>query len=220
MTNRTAQAAPLGDALPPDGCCRDRPFCRLAKRSFDIAVAASAIALLLPLLAVIAAGVWRDSPGPVLFRQLREGYRRRHFTILKFRTMVDRRTPRFEQARRNDPRVTRIGAWLRAASLDELPQLFNVLRGELSMVGPRPHMPELSARFAPLIEGYYERLEAPPGMTGLAQIAGLRGETETLKLMAARVRLDRLYVRSWTFRGDLSICLRTLLMPLEHDRAY
>jgi putative colanic acid biosynthesis UDP-glucose lipid carrier transferase len=220
MTDRTAQAAPCADELLPGGCRLDRPFCRLAKRSFDVLVATSAIALLVPLMAVIAAAVWRDSPGPVLFRQLREGYRRSRFTILKFRTMVDRRQPQFVQARRNDPRVTRIGAYLRAASLDELPQLFNVLRGELSMVGPRPHMPELSARFAPRIEGYYERLDAPPGMTGLAQISGLRGETETLALMAARVRLDRQYVRTWSFRGDLSICLKTLLMPLEHDRAY
>jgi lipopolysaccharide/colanic/teichoic acid biosynthesis glycosyltransferase len=196
------------------------PASRLAKRCFDVLVAAASIVLLLPLLAAIAVAITWDSPGPVLFMQLREGYRRSRFTILKFRTMVDRREPHFEQARRKDPRVTRVGAYLRAASFDELPQLFNVLMGHLSLVGPRPHMPELSARFAPRIEGYYERLEAPPGLTGLAQIAGLRGETETLELMAARVRFDRLYVRTWTFWGDLAICVRTLVMPLGQDRAY
>jgi lipopolysaccharide/colanic/teichoic acid biosynthesis glycosyltransferase len=193
------------------------PASRVAKRCFDVLVAAASIVLLLPLLAAIAVAIKWDGPGPVLFTQLREGYRRSRFTILKFRTMVDRREPQFEQARRNDPRVTRLGAYLRAASFDELPQLFNVLFGHLSLVGPRPHMPELSARFAPRIEGYYERLEAPPGLTGLA---GLRGETETLELMAARVRFDRLYVRTWTFWGDLAICVKTLLMPLGQDRAY
>ncbi len=220
MTDRTAPAAPRADGRPSGGGPLDRPLLRRAKRCFDILIALLAIVLLVPLMAVIAAAIRRDSPGPILFTQLREGYRRRHFTILKFRTMVAGRHPDFVQARRNDPRVTRIGAWLRAASLDELPQLFNVLRGELSLVGPRPHTPELSARFAERIEGYYERLQTPPGMTGLAQIAGLRGETETLAVMAARVRLDRLYVRSWTFRGDLAICIKTLLMPLDQDRAY
>jgi putative colanic acid biosynthesis UDP-glucose lipid carrier transferase len=220
MTDRTDRAAPWAGALPPTGCRLDHPCHWLAKRCFDILVAATALLVLAPLMAVIAAAIRRDTPGPALFRQRREGYRRSRFNILKFRTMVDRRQPLFVQARRNDPRVTRLGAYLRAASLDELPQLLNVLRGELSMVGPRPHMPELSAQFASRIEGYYERLEAPPGMTGLAQIAGLRGQTETLALMAERVKFDKLYVRTWSFRGDLTICLKTLLMPLGHDRAY
>jgi lipopolysaccharide/colanic/teichoic acid biosynthesis glycosyltransferase len=198
----------------------DAPVPRVAKRGFDILVALASIILLVPLLAVIAAAIRRDSSGPVLFTQLREGYRRSRFTILKFRTMFDRCQSPFEQARRDDPRVTRVGAYLRAASFDELPQLFNVLLGHLSLVGPRPHLPELSARFAPRIEDYYERLEAPPGLTGLAQIAGLRGETETLELMAARVRFDKFYVRNWTFWGDLTICVNTLLMPLGQDRAY
>ncbi len=192
----------------------------LAKRGFDLAVALAGLVLLSPLLLVIAAAVRRDSLGPVLFRQIREGYRVSTFTILKFRTMLARGPSGFAQARPNDPRVTRVGAYLRAASFDELPQLFNVLTGRLSRVGPRPHVPALSARWAPLIPGYYERLDVRPGITGLAQISGLRGETETLARMAARVRLDREYVRDWTLGGDLAILLRTLSIPLGDDRAY
>jgi putative colanic acid biosynthesis UDP-glucose lipid carrier transferase len=193
---------------------------RVAKRSFDVVAALTAILLLAPLLLVIAVAIRRDSRGPVLFRQTREGYRRSTFVILKFRTMVDRGPCRFEQARPNDPRVTAVGAYLRASSFDELPQLFNVLAGTLSLVGPRPHVPELSARYAAFIDGYYERLDVRPGITGLAQISGLRGETETLSQMAARVRFDQRYVRTWTFAGDLAICLKTLFIPLHQDRAY
>jgi lipopolysaccharide/colanic/teichoic acid biosynthesis glycosyltransferase len=220
MADGTACAARRTDGRPPHPPASDLLSRRLAKRCFDLVVATVAIVLLVPLLAVIACAVKRDSRGPVLFLQLREGYRRSSFTILKFRTMVDRHDPDGDQARRNDPRVTRIGRYLRAASFDELPQLFNVLLGHLSLVGPRPHHPQLSARFAPLIEGYYERLDARPGLTGLAQISGLRGETETVELMAARIRVDRLYVHTWTFWGDIVICFKTLLLPLGQDRAY
>jgi len=193
---------------------------RLAKRGFDIAVALVALVLLAPLLLVIAGAVLRDSDGPILFRQLREGLGMSRFTILKFRTMAHRDQDGFAQARPQDPRVTAVGAYLRAASFDELPQLLNVLAGTLSLVGPRPHVPELGARFAAQIDGYYERLAVRPGMTGLAQVHGLRGETETVGQMAARVRLDRQYVRTWTLAGDLAICVRTLLIPLGQDRAY
>jgi lipopolysaccharide/colanic/teichoic acid biosynthesis glycosyltransferase len=215
----------LDDAAPP-GFIRLEPPQRvalaqlLAKRGFDLAVALAGLVLLAPLLLVIAAAVRRDSVGPVLFRQLREGYRRSSFIILKFRTMRARGPAGFAQARPNDPRVTRVGAYLRAASFDELPQLFNVLTGRLSLVGPRPHVPALSARWAPLIPGYYERLDVRPGITGLAQISGLRGETETLARMAARVRLDREYVHSWSLAGDVAILLRTLSIPLGEDHAY
>jgi putative colanic acid biosysnthesis UDP-glucose lipid carrier transferase len=193
---------------------------RVGKRGFDIAVASVALILLLPLLLVIALAIRRDDHGPVIFRQVREGYLRSHFAILKFRTMKHRRQAVFEQAQPDDPRVTPLGAYLRAASFDELPQLLNVLHGTLSVVGPRPHVPELSARYAPRIPGYYERLLVRPGMTGLAQINGERGETGTLEQMAARVRLDCLYARTWTVVGDVAICIRTLLDPLGQDRAY
>jgi putative colanic acid biosynthesis UDP-glucose lipid carrier transferase len=193
---------------------------RIAKRGFDIVVALAGLVLLMPLLLIIALAIWRDGDGPILFRQTREGYRRSRFTILKFRTMVHGGQGAFVQARPDDPRVTVVGAYLRASSFDELPQLLNVLSGSLSLVGPRPHVPELSQRYAALIEGYYERLDVKPGITGLAQIAGLRGETETLAQMAARVSLDREYARGWSFAGDLVICLKTLFIPLSQDRAY
>lgn len=193
---------------------------RLAKCCFDIVVALGALALLSPLLLVIAFAIRRDDGGPILFRQVREGRLRSTFTILKFRTMMHRRHAAFEQAHRNDPRVTWIGAYLRAVSFDELPQLLNVLRGSLSLVGPRPHVPELSERYAARIDGYYERLLVRPGITGLAQINGERGETRMLAQMAARVHWDRIYVRTWSVAGDLTICARTLLIPLGQDRAY
>jgi lipopolysaccharide/colanic/teichoic acid biosynthesis glycosyltransferase len=204
---------------------RSAPYCRaprqrLVKRGFDILIGATGLLLCAPLLAVVALGIKRDSPGPVLFRQEREGYRRTHFTILKFRTMSNRSHAVFEQARRNDQRVTHIGAYLRAASFDELPQLLNVLGGSLSLVGPRPHVPELSARFATQIEGYYERLAVRPGLTGLAQVSGLRGETETLEKMSARIACDREYVKTGSLLGDLAICIKTAFIPLGHDGAY
>jgi putative colanic acid biosynthesis UDP-glucose lipid carrier transferase len=193
---------------------------RYAKRGFDMVVSLTAIVFLAPLFLIVSIAIIHEDGGPVLFRQQREGVRRSCFTILKFRTMTQGGSTGFQQARPNDPRVTPVGAYLRAASFDELPQLFNVLAGSLSLVGPRPHVPELSARFAPQIEGYYERLEAPPGLTGLAQVSGLRGETETLEQMSARIRFDKAYVRNWSFWGDLMICFRTLVIPLGQDRAY
>jgi putative colanic acid biosynthesis UDP-glucose lipid carrier transferase len=201
-----SKAAPAGAPVP--------------KRVFDMTVACIGLLLTAPLLCVIALAIKRDSPGPILFRQVREGFRRRHFTILKFRTMRHDVPASFAQARPGDRRVTRIGAYLRAASFDELPQLWNVLCGTLSLVGPRPHVPELSRRFAPCIEGYYERLNVLPGLTGLAQISGCRGETATLEKMAARIALDRSYVKNNSFLGDVAICINTVFIPLGHDGAY
>ena len=165
----------LTPGLPPVG--------QFVKRAFDFVAAFAAVLLLAPLLIVISVAIRRDSKGPILFRQLREGYRLSLFTTLKFRTMVDKtKDPtEFQQARKIDPRVTRVGAYLRRSSFDELPQLLNVLAGHMSLVGPRPHVPALSARYAGLIEDYYGRLNALPGITGLAQISGYRGETETLR---------------------------------------
>jgi lipopolysaccharide/colanic/teichoic acid biosynthesis glycosyltransferase len=219
MAVGVAFIVPAADAL--DAPLRPMSLAqRIAKRSLDIGVALVALILLAPLFLVIAIAVLGDGEGPVFFSQTREGYLLSSFTILKFRTMVRRGSCRFEQARPDDPRVTAVGAYLRATSFDELPQLLNVLFGTVSLVGPRPHVPELSARFAARIEGYYERLDVRPGITGLAQISGLRGETETLAQMAARVRFDQEYVRNWTFAGDLAICFKTLFIPLGQDRAY
>jgi putative colanic acid biosynthesis UDP-glucose lipid carrier transferase len=145
------------------------------------------------------------------------------FAILKFRTMAAQKAGEvgvFEQARRADPRVTKVGGFLRQSSLDELPQLLNVLGGSMSLVGPRPHVAALSARFAPHIPGYYERLGAKPGITGLAQISGCRGETATVAQMAARVTLDRAYVERPSLQKDLLICVRTLQSSIGSDDAY
>ena len=189
-----------------------RALGQFVKRAFDFVAAFAAVLLLAPLLVVISVAIRRDSKGPILFRQLREGYRRSLFTILKFRTMVDKTKDltEFQQARKVDPRVTRVGAYLRRSSFDELPQLLNVLAGHMSLVGPRPHVPALSARYAGLVEGYYDRLNALPGITGLAQISGYRGETDTPKKMAGRIRWDLEYIARWSFMGDLRICFRTL----------
>jgi lipopolysaccharide/colanic/teichoic acid biosynthesis glycosyltransferase len=196
---------------------------RVAKRAFDVCGSACALFLLSPLLLLIAHRIRRDSRGPAIFQQQREGFLGKSFGILKFRTMVahdagDADT--FEQARRADPRVTRVGGFLRQSSLDELPQLLNVLAGSMSLVGPRPHVPALSARFAPLIPGYYERLSAKPGITGLAQISGCRGETRTVAQMAARVALDRAYVAQISVQQDLLICVRTLQSSIGNDDAF
>jgi putative colanic acid biosynthesis UDP-glucose lipid carrier transferase len=193
---------------------------RAAKRVFDVCAATTALLLLAPLMVIVADGIQKDGPGPVLFRQWREGYQGRAFRIFKFRSMSCDQPGGFRQARRRDPRVTRIGSFLRSSSIDELPQLLNVLWGDMSLVGPRPHVAALSARFAPLIEGYYERLRAKPGITGLAQVSGCRGETETLDKMAARIAFDRDYVARPSLTADVMICVRTLRTSLGDDDAY
>ena len=126
----------------------------------------------------------------------------------------------FHQARKRDPRVTRLGGFLRKSSIDELPQLLNVLLGDMSIVGPRPHVPQLSNQFADQIEHYYDRLNARPGLTGLAQISGLRGETETLAKMHERVNHDLEYISKWSLRKDILICVATARTAIGEDEAY
>lgn len=207
----------------------------LVKRTIDLGLTLVLLFGLSPLLLVLWV-VCRLDGGPGVYGHVRVGRHGRPFRCLKFRSMVvdaeavlARHLDACPQARiewattrklTDDPRITAVGRLLRATSFDELPQLFNVLTGRLSLVGPRPHVPALSARWAPLIPGYYERLDVRPGITGLAQISGLRGETETLARMAARVRLDREYVHSWSLAGDVAILLRTLSIPLGEDHAY
>lgn len=197
-------------------------FARILKRSFDVVAAIVALLLLAPLLAAIAYAVSREGGGPVLFRQAREGYQRSLFRIFKFRTMVPdaEASGGFRQARQRDPRVTRTGAFLRRSSFDELPQIFNVLTGDMSIVGPRPHVPQLSEEFAHKIDSYYERLNTRPGITGLAQVSGLRGETETLDRMEQRVRRDIEYIHRWSLTADLSICVQTVRTAIGEDAAY
>ncbi|WP_265635146.1 undecaprenyl-phosphate glucose phosphotransferase [Cupriavidus cauae] len=183
----------------------------LLKASFDRVFAAVALLGMSPLLVAIAIGVKLSSPGPVLFRQKRLGIDGKPFDVFKFRTMVVHQDRGVTQAVRNDPRVTRIGAFLRRTSLDELPQFFNVLRGEMSVVGPRPHALEHNEMYKELIDRYMLRHRVKPGITGWAQINGLRGQTDTVEKMRARIEFDIYYIRNWSFQLDLRIIARTAL---------
>jgi lipopolysaccharide/colanic/teichoic acid biosynthesis glycosyltransferase len=192
-----------------------------AKRLLDLAITVPALIFLAPLLALLALLISLDSPGPVLFRQKRLGYRGRPFDILKLRTMTvleDGET--IEQARRDDARTTRVGRWLRAFSLDELPQLINVIEGEMSLIGPRPHARAHDDFYARLIAGYPRRQDVKPGITGWAQIHGLRGATPTVDSMSRRVDFDVWYANHASFALDVKILLRTPLEVLRRRNAY
>jgi putative colanic acid biosynthesis UDP-glucose lipid carrier transferase len=203
----------------------ERPLAGLPtifKRGVDITGSTIILALTLPLLGLIAALIKLDSPGPVLFRQQRFGFSKKPFILYKFRSMYcevadDRSVP---QARRNDPRVTRIGRLLRRTSLDELPQLANVLKGDMSLVGPRPHAIVHDEKYARMIDGYLARHRVKPGITGWAQVNGLRGETDTLEKMERRIELDRRYIDNWTPLLDFKILGRTLVAVLHQRNAY
>jgi putative colanic acid biosysnthesis UDP-glucose lipid carrier transferase len=193
----------------------------LGKRALDLAAAIPAFIILAPLLAVLAVLVRLDSKGPALFRQKRSGICGRSFEILKFRTMhVMEDGAEIVQARQSDPRTTRVGRWLRRYSLDELPQLINVLKGDMSLVGPRPHARAHDEYYAPRIADYCHRHGVKPGMTGWAQVNGLRGPTPTLETMAARIDHDVWYVRHASFALDLKILLRTPFEIFRPRNAY
>jgi Undecaprenyl-phosphate glucose phosphotransferase len=195
---------------------------RLAKRAEDVTLSALLLVLFTPVLLVIAVLVALDSPGPVLFRQNRLGFNNNEFELLKFRTMrhnADADSGSV-QARRTDPRVTRIGAILRRTSLDEVPQLLNVLCGDMSLVGPRPHPIPLNERYATLIDGYLGRHRLLPGITGWAQMHGFRGETDTLEKMQRRVDHDIEYIENWSLLLDLKILLGTLATCIRGENAY
>ncbi|MFG1344753.1 undecaprenyl-phosphate glucose phosphotransferase [Xanthobacter autotrophicus DSM 431] len=190
----------------------------LQKRALDITVASVAVTLLLPLLAAIALAVKLDSRGPVIFRQRRNGFGGREFTIYKFRSMtVMEDGGKVVQAKRNDKRVTRVGKFLRATSLDELPQVLNVLFGHMSIVGPRPHAIAHDDEYSKLIAGYAFRHHVKPGITGWAQVQGLRGETAELELMARRIEMDLWYINNWSIILDVKIILKTFIEVLRKD---
>lgn len=197
----------------------------LVKRAEDIAIASAALLIFgLPMLA-IAAAVRLDSPGPILFRQPRIGFNNRPFEVLKFRTMHAHLSERqiTRQATKGDPRITRVGAILRKLSLDELPQLFNVLRGDMSVVGPRPHAPQTRAAgrpFEEVVARYAARHRVKPGMTGLAQVRGWRGETDTEEKIIRRVESDLEYIENWSVWLDAAILLRTMLLFVRTKNAY
>lgn len=192
------------------------------KRAEDLLVAGAAIVLLSPLLAILAVGVKLSSPGPILFRQRRHGLDGKEFSMLKFRSMrAHTETPdKITQATRNDPRVTRFGAFLRRSSLDELPQFFNVLGGSMSVVGPRPHAVQHNNQYERLIERYMHRHYVKPGITGWAQVHGLRGETPRLRQMKKRVQYDIDYIRRWSPLLDVRIIALTAFKVLGQKTAY
>ncbi|MBS1547960.1 MAG: sugar transferase [Bacteroidetes bacterium] len=184
---------------------------RWIKRSFDMLFSLLVILLVMPwLFPIVALLVKLSSPGPVLFIQERTGLVNRPFGCMKFRTMRVNVDSDRKQAVKGDPRITRIGQFLRKSNLDELPQFFNVLMGHMSVVGPRPHMVAHTEEYSKLIGPYKERLWLKPGITGLAQAKGLRGETKELVLMERRVATDRSYIRNWSFSLDLYIILLTV----------
>jgi putative colanic acid biosynthesis UDP-glucose lipid carrier transferase len=194
---------------------------RAAKRCADVAVAGVALIALLPLLSIVAAAIKLDSPGPILFRQQRCGFNGRRFAIRKFRTMsVLEDGSSIIQAEQADSRVTRIGKWLRRTSIDELPQLLNVLDGSMSLVGPRPHAVAHDNQFNKVVGNYAFRRRVKPGLTGWAQIHGCRGPTPTPALIAQRVEYDLWYIDNWSLRLDLAILLRTPIEVLHGRNAY
>jgi putative colanic acid biosynthesis UDP-glucose lipid carrier transferase len=193
----------------------------LVKRLMDVSIALAGTVILAPLLLAIAIAVKRSSPGPVLFRQRRYGLDGREILVYKFRTMtVCENGERVIQAARNDTRVTPVGRHLRRWSLDELPQLINVLQGTMSIVGPRPHAVAHNEAYRKLIKRYMVRHKVLPGITGLAQVRGCRGETARVEEMEARVLYDLEYMRRWSPMLDLEIILATAIAVVRTDRAY
>ena len=193
----------------------------LQKAVFDRLFAAAVLIGTAPLLLAIATAVRLSSKGPALFRQQRQGANGNTFTILKFRTMrLHDDGHEVRQATRGDPRITRIGAFLRRTSLDELPQFVNVLRGEMSVVGPRPHALQHDNLYQPIVDGYIHRYRVKPGITGWAQINGLRGETDSIEKMQRRVEADLHYLRNWSFSLDMRIVSATVLRGWVHHNAY
>ncbi|HEY1961478.1 MAG TPA: exopolysaccharide biosynthesis polyprenyl glycosylphosphotransferase [Rhizomicrobium sp.] len=191
------------------------------KRLLDVSVATLVLVLLSPMLLLTAVLIKLDSDGPAFFRQTRLGLHGKPFDILKFRSMsVLENGNTIVQAKRNDPRITRIGRFLRKTSIDELPQLINVLKGEMSLVGPRPHARAHDEYYGARIAGYSLRQQVKPGITGWAQVLGFRGETPTLERMRRRVECDLWYVRHVSLALDLEILARTALEILRPRNAH
>ena len=197
------------------------PINRLFKRAFDLLVS-TVLLILSPLVIIpVAIGIKLSSPGPIFFIQKRTGYRGQAFNCYKFRTMRINADSDTLQASKGDPRVTRFGNFLRRTSIDELPQFYNVWRGEMSIVGPRPHMVAQTEMYSELIDKYMLRHTIKPGITGWAQVRGFRGQTEELWQMEKRVELDVWYAENRTFFMDLKIIFRTVLNALKgEDNAY
>ena len=193
----------------------------IGKRISDVVIASLILLMIWPLLFILAIGVKLSSPGPVIFKQRRYGLDGQDIFVYKFRSMrVCEDGAIIQQAGRSDPRTTRFGAFIRRTSLDELPQFINVLQGRMSVVGPRPHAVAHNEQYRKLISGYMLRHKVKPGITGWAQVNGLRGETETLDKMRARVQYDIDYMRNWSLGFDLMIIGKTLAVVWRDQNAY
>ena len=194
----------------------------MIKRCLDIVISFTAIIILFPLLfPVISVLIKLSSPGPVFFKQLRTGKGGKKFYCYKFRTMRNSIDANTRQATIDDNRKTKVGNFLRKTSLDELPQFFNVLIGNMSLVGPRPHMLLHTSEYSPKVDKYMVRHFVKPGITGWAQVNGFRGETRDIKLMEDRIMCDIHYVENWSLKMDIKILFKTLFMVLQgDDKAY
>jgi len=211
------------NGIPVVGVC-ESPFYGvrgLAKRLCDVIVSATAIVMLSPVFLAVVIGVRRSGSGPVIFRQRRYGLDGKEIVVYKFRSMTvtEDGDHTYTQVIRNDSRVTPFGAFIRKTSLDELPQLFNVLEGSMSLVGPRPHAVAVNEQYRRLISGYMVRHKVKPGITGWAQVNGFRGGDD-LESMQRRVAADLEYLRNWSLGLDIAILLRTLTLVWADRRAF
>lgn len=197
----------------------DKPFARYSKRAFDVIFSLLIIVFVLswltPLLFVL---IKLDSKGPLFFKQNREGLKGEQFVCYKYRSMSVNNRSNIDQTTKNDTRITRIGRIIRQTSIDELPQFFNVIKGEMSVVGPRPHMPNLSKKFKKIVDKYTVRHFIKPGITGLAQVRGFRGEIETDDDIKQRIDSDLFYLENWSFIMDINIILKTVFKTLNGDK--
>lgn len=196
-------------------------FNRAIKRAFDVVAAIAGLIVVSPAFVIVPLAIKLDSRGPVFFRQLRHGYNNEPIRVLKFRSMtVMEEGDNFKPVTRHDPRVTRLGRLLRHTNIDELPQLFNVLAGDMSLVGPRPHPTAQNEAFAELISSFYRRHNVKPGITGWAQVNGYRGDTDTLEKMRRRLEHDLHYIDNWSLLLDLKIIIMTLFSRKVYSNAY
>jgi exopolysaccharide biosynthesis polyprenyl glycosylphosphotransferase len=197
------------------------PTEQVLKRAMDVSLASICLIVLAPLMALVAAMLRLESAGPIFFIQTRNGFNGETFGVRKFRTMrVAEDGLVIRQATRNDPRVTRLGRVLRRSSIDELPQLFNVITGDMSLVGPRPHAVAHNSEYQKLVDKYAHRYQLKPGITGWAQVNGFRGEIKSVEMMAKRVEFDLWYINNWSLLLDIKILFRTLVVLAFQSNAY
>ena len=194
------------------------PINKTIKRAFDIIVSLTVLIVSPIVFIPVAIAIKLSSAGPVFFKQKRTGYRGKEFDCYKFRTMNTSHETESQQATREDPRVTRVGRFLRHYSIDELPQFYNVLKGDMSIVGPRPHMVEHTSAYREIVEKYMVRHIVKPGITGWAQVRGYRGQTDELWMMEKRVECDVWYAENWNFMLDMKIILLTVINVFKGDK--